>query len=88
MVDLHSKGSIVTDSVLEFDTTNGTSPNVTDVKDTLVKAIENGNFSLAINSSSISATDITETNGQCIYRFIFFLLDTCLLHCEPFKGRT
>ncbi|XP_077102463.1 uncharacterized protein LOC143753698 isoform X1 [Siphateles boraxobius] len=58
-----SKGSIVIDSVLEFDSTNGTSPNVTDVKDTLVTAITNGNFSFTINNSSINTTDIPETSA-------------------------
>ncbi|XDV15491.1 hypothetical protein PO909_015568 [Leuciscus waleckii] len=59
-----SKGSIVTDSVLEFDSTNGTSPKVTDVIDTLVTAITNGVFNFTINNSSISATDITETSAN------------------------
>ena len=63
MVDLHSKGSIVTDSVLGFDATNSTSPNVTDVKETLVTAIANGSFNFTIDNSSISAADITETSG-------------------------
>ncbi|XDV15488.1 hypothetical protein PO909_015567 [Leuciscus waleckii] len=63
MVDLHSKGSIVTDSVLEFDSTNGTSPNVTDVKDTLVTAIMNGSLNFTINNSSINTTDIPETTN-------------------------
>ncbi|XP_056106407.1 uncharacterized protein LOC130084905 [Rhinichthys klamathensis goyatoka] len=67
-----SKGSVVVDSVLEFDSTNGTSPNVTDVKDTLVTAVTNGNFNFTINNSSINTTDIPETSGQCIYRLIFF----------------
>ncbi|CAM4479281.1 unnamed protein product [Leuciscus chuanchicus] len=59
-----SKGSIVTDSVLEFDSTNGTSPNVTEVKNTLVTAIADGVFNFTINNSSISATDITETSAN------------------------
>ncbi|XDV15492.1 hypothetical protein PO909_015568 [Leuciscus waleckii] len=59
-----SKGSIVIDSVLEFDSTNGTSPNVTDVKDTLVTAITNGSFNFTINNSSINTTDIPETSAN------------------------
>ncbi|XP_056106408.1 uncharacterized protein LOC130084906 [Rhinichthys klamathensis goyatoka] len=72
-----SKGSVVIDSVIEFDSTNGTSPNVTDVKDTLVTAVTNGNFNFTINNSSINTTDIPETSGQCIYRLFFFLNNTC-----------
>jgi len=73
-VYLLSRGSVKVDSVLEFDTTNGSAPNATQVKDILVAAIKNENLTLQINESSISATEITDTNGQCIYKLIVFLL--------------
>ncbi|KAG1956163.1 hypothetical protein F2P79_008000 [Pimephales promelas] len=58
-----SRGSVVVDSVLEFDTTNVSAPNATQVKDILVAAIKNENLTLQINESSISATEITNTNA-------------------------
>lgn len=84
MVDLHSSGSIVTDSVLEFNTTNSATPNATDVKNTLIAAIASGNFSLKVDNTSISATAISETS-QYIYRFIFFLLDIVCYIMNPLK---
>ncbi|CAM4479318.1 unnamed protein product [Leuciscus chuanchicus] len=57
-----SKGSIVTDSVLEFDSTNGTSPNVTDVKDTLDTAITNGSFTFTIIQNATSIAEVTPQN--------------------------
>ncbi len=77
----HSQGSIVADTILEFDNTNNTSPNVTDVTNTFVDAIKNGNLSFPVNSTSITNTDIT--NGQYLFRYIFSLLDRCLLHFQP-----
>lgn len=84
MVDPHSNGSIVTDSVLEFNTTNSTSPSVTEVTNTLIAAIANGNFSFKIDNTSIVAAVIPEV-GQYIYRFIFFLLDIFCYIVNPLK---
>lgn len=69
----HSKGSVVTDSVLEFDSTNNTTPNITAVKDTFTEAIKTGN--LTVDNTSISVIDIT-ANGQCIFKdaFSYYLL--------------
>lgn len=63
MVDPHSNGSIVTDSILEFNTTNGSSPNTTDVKDTLIKAIADGNFSFPVDNSSITVAVVSDPIG-------------------------
>lgn len=69
MVVPHSSGSIVADSIVEFDNTNNTSPNVTAVKNTLEEAIRTGNFSFTVDLTSINVTDIT--NGQYLFRCIF-----------------
>jgi len=77
----------VVDSVLDFNTINGTGPNVTEVKETLVTAIRNANFSFNINNATINATEIPEANGQCIYNLIVFsCYSRSLLHCEPFAN--
>ncbi len=81
MVVPHSKGSIVADSIVEFDNTNNTSPNMTAVKNTFDEAIRTGNFSFTVDPTSINVTDIT--NGQYLFKCIFSLLDTCLLHFQP-----
>ncbi len=77
----HSQGSIVADTIVEFDNTNNTSPNVTDVTNTFDEAIKNGNLSFPVNATSITNTDITI--GQYLFRYIFSLLDRCLLHFQP-----
>ncbi len=80
----HSSGSIVADTILEFDNTNNTnntSPNVTDVKNTFDDAIKNGNFSFPADPASVNVTDIPI--GQYLFRYIFSLLDRCLLHFQP-----
>ncbi len=64
----HSQGSIVADTIVEFDNTNNTSPNVTDVTNTFDDAIKNGNLSFPVNATSVSVTDIT--NGQYLFRYI------------------
>ncbi len=64
----HSPGSIVADTIVEFDNTNNTSPNVTDVKNTFVDAIRKGNFSFPADDTSVNVTDIT--NGQYLFRYI------------------
>lgn len=84
MVDPHSNGSIVTDSVLGFNTTTIASPNVAEVKDTLIAAIANGNFSFSVDKTSITATVITDS-GQYIYKLIFFLLDIFCYIVNPLK---
>ncbi|TRY99541.1 hypothetical protein DNTS_020833 [Danionella cerebrum] len=56
-----SQGSVVADTNLEFDNTNNTTPNATDVKDTLVQAVASGNLSLPVNSSEISAAAVPDT---------------------------
>ncbi|XP_016151165.1 uncharacterized protein YBL113C isoform X2 [Sinocyclocheilus grahami] len=57
-----SAGSVVTDSVLEFDNTNA-SPNLTEVKNTFVDAITAGGFNFTVDNTSISVSDITTTNA-------------------------
>ncbi|WP_272689918.1 hypothetical protein [Providencia sp. PROV020] len=65
VIQKFSNGSIVTDSVLEFNTTAVASPNVAEVKDTLIAAIANGNFSFSVDNTSITATVITDSaNGS------------------------
>lgn len=78
----HSKGSVVTDSVLEFDSTNNTTPNITAVKDTFTEAIKTGN--LTVDNTSISVIDIT-ANGQCIFKDAFF--SYYLLVCYNFNPK-
>ncbi|XP_051558269.1 uncharacterized protein LOC127443615 [Myxocyprinus asiaticus] len=51
-------GSIVTDAVLEFDK-NGTSPNVSEVAQTLRDAVANGNVTIQIDPNSVNVTDPT-----------------------------
>ncbi len=58
------------DTILEFDNTNNTSPNVTDVKNTFVDAIKNGNFSFPVDAASVNVTDITI--GKYLFRYIVF----------------
>uniref|UniRef100_A0A8C1Q7E5 SEA domain-containing protein n=1 Tax=Cyprinus carpio TaxID=7962 RepID=A0A8C1Q7E5_CYPCA len=58
-----SKGSIVTDSVLEFDSTNNTTPNITEVKDTFTEAIKTGNLNFTVDNTSISVIDITANDS-------------------------
>ncbi|KAK7165948.1 hypothetical protein R3I93_005891 [Phoxinus phoxinus] len=79
MADLHRKGSVVVDSELEFDSTNGTSPNVTDVKDTLATAITNGNFSFPINSSTISVTESSANRSPVLLTALWMTLASLLL---------
>lgn len=57
-----SQGSIVADSVFEFDNTNNTSPNVTEMTKSFTEAIATGNFSFAVDNTSISVTDITNVS--------------------------
>lgn len=64
----YSRGSIVVDSVLQFDASNGTSPNLTEVKNTLIEAA--GNLSFQIDTTSINVTDIS-SSGQCIFKDVF-----------------
>lgn len=66
MVVPHSRGSVVADSVFEFDNTNNTSPNVANVTNTFTEAVKTGNFSFPVDVTSINATDIT-TSGQCVF---------------------
>ncbi len=66
----HSSGSIVAETIVEFDNTNNTSPNVTDVKSTFVDAIRKGNFSFPADDTSVNVTDITI--GQYLFRYIVF----------------
>ncbi len=66
----HSQGSIVADTIVEFDNTNNTSPNVTDVTNTFDDAIKNGNLSFPADPASITNTDITI--GQYLFRYIVF----------------
>ncbi|XP_059408619.1 uncharacterized protein LOC132142632 [Carassius carassius] len=56
-------GSVVTDSVLEFNTTAGTTPNVTDVKDTFISAVNSGSLNFTVDNTSVSVADITPTSA-------------------------
>ncbi|XP_052460936.1 mucin-5AC-like isoform X2 [Carassius gibelio] len=56
-------GSVVTDSVLEFNTTAGTAPNMTDVKDTFISAVNSGNLNFTVDNTSVSVADITPTSA-------------------------
>ncbi|XP_052460945.1 uncharacterized protein LOC128019025 isoform X3 [Carassius gibelio] len=56
-------GSVVTDSVLEFNTTSSTTPNVTDVKDTFISAVNSGNLNFTVDNTSVSVADITPTSA-------------------------
>ncbi len=73
MVVPHSKGSVVADSVFEFDNTNNTSPNVTEVTNTFTEAVKTGNFSFSVDETSINVTDIT-TSGQCVFTDAFVVV--------------
>lgn len=64
VIQKFSNGSIVTDSILEFNTTNSTTPTAAEVKDTLTAAIANGNFSFKIDNTSISAVVIPEIDSS------------------------
>ncbi|XP_043105408.1 uncharacterized protein zgc:111983 [Puntigrus tetrazona] len=57
-----TQGSIVADSVLEFDTTNSTSPNVTEVTKAFTDAVANGTLNVTVDVTSINATDITNSD--------------------------
>ncbi|KAL0203244.1 hypothetical protein M9458_001262, partial [Cirrhinus mrigala] len=52
-------GSIVVDSDIEFEATNGTSPNLTEVKNALVEAVSRGLVKISVNASTISVSDPT-----------------------------
>lgn len=73
MVVPHSRGSVVADSVFEFDNTNNTSPNVTEVTNTFTEAVKTGNFSFSVDEKSINATDITNS-GQCVFTDTFVVV--------------
>ncbi|XP_051974500.1 mucin-5AC-like isoform X2 [Xyrauchen texanus] len=55
-------GSVVTDSVLEFNN-NGTIPNVSDVRNTLVQAATNGSFNFTVDTNSINITELAVTQN-------------------------
>ncbi|XP_051974157.1 mucin-22-like [Xyrauchen texanus] len=55
-------GSIVTDSVLEFDN-NGTRPNVSEVKDTFVQGATNGNFSFTVDLKSVNVSELAVSSN-------------------------
>ncbi|XP_067298585.1 uncharacterized protein [Pseudorasbora parva] len=57
-----SKGSIAVDSVLQFDSSNSSAPNASQVTDTLIAAIASGNFSFTFSNTSVSPTDVPDTN--------------------------
>lgn len=83
-----SQGSIAVESEIQFEATNGTSPNLTEVKNALAEAVASGNVSIPVNASTITATDVSSSNGQCIFKDASPAsppLDTCLLHCQPVK---
>ncbi|XP_067261196.1 uncharacterized protein zgc:111983 [Chanodichthys erythropterus] len=61
VIQKFSNGSIVTDSVLEFNTTAIAIPNAAEVKNTLIAAIANGNFSFSVDNTSITATVIPDS---------------------------
>ncbi|ROL46442.1 hypothetical protein DPX16_21626 [Anabarilius grahami] len=64
LIKSFSNGSIVTDSVLEFNTANSASPDVTEVKNTLIAAITNGNFSFKVDNTSIISAVIPEIDSS------------------------
>ncbi|RXN28407.1 cell wall DAN4 [Labeo rohita] len=61
-----SRGSIAVESEIQFEATNGTSPNLTEVKNALAEAVASGNVSIPVNASTITATDVSSSNGQSI----------------------
>ncbi|TRY99544.1 hypothetical protein DNTS_020833 [Danionella cerebrum] len=65
VINKFSQGSVVADTNLEFDSTNGTSPNATDVKDTLVQAVASGNLNLSVDTTNITTSAVPDstTNG-------------------------
>ncbi|XP_050952207.1 uncharacterized protein LOC127154370 [Labeo rohita] len=58
-----SRGSIAVESEIQFEATNGTSPNLTEVKNALAEAVASGNVSIPVNASTITATDVSSSNG-------------------------
>ncbi|XP_073699130.1 uncharacterized protein [Garra rufa] len=61
-----SPGSIVVDSEFEFDNTNNTSPNITEVQSTLADAAKSGNLSIPVDATSINVTEIPSTNATTV----------------------
>nr|XP_055062426.1 uncharacterized protein LOC129445280 [Misgurnus anguillicaudatus] len=56
LIQKFSKGSIVTNSLLEFNSTAGTVA-ASDVVNTIIQGIKNGNFTFTIDQKSIKVTD-------------------------------
>ncbi|XP_073717804.1 uncharacterized protein [Misgurnus anguillicaudatus] len=81
-----SNGSILTDAALQFDS-NGTIPNVTDVKQVLIDALANGNVTIKINNDTINVTapatvtPVTPTNATnttsntALFTLVFSILE-------------
>ncbi|XP_065151922.1 uncharacterized protein [Paramisgurnus dabryanus] len=78
LIQKFSKGSIVTSSSLEFNSTGGTVA-AQDVVDTIISGIKNGNFTFNIDQKSIKVTDSSGNTASSSSRVITSMLTVLLM---------
>ncbi|XP_065151577.1 uncharacterized protein [Paramisgurnus dabryanus] len=78
LIQKFSKGSIVTSSSLEFNSTGGTVA-AKDVVDTIISGIKNGNFTFNIDQKTIKVTDSSGNTASSSSRVITSMLTVLLM---------
>nr|XP_055060712.1 mucin-2-like [Misgurnus anguillicaudatus] len=78
LIQKFSKGSIVTNSSLEFNSTGGT-VGAQQVVDTIIQGIQNGNFTFKIDQKSIKVTDSSGFTASSSSRVITSMLTVLLM---------